>query len=89
MDPFTREPVRVVTRLTGLRLAALALAAIAWLAPARAGAADSVLTLEYKVKAGYLFQFAKFVEWPASAFPSADSPFVIGVLDRNEAVPIV
>ncbi|HRE84224.1 MAG TPA: YfiR family protein [Opitutaceae bacterium] len=40
--------------------------------------------LEYKVKAGYLFNFAKFVEWPAGAFPTPSSPFVIGVVDRGE-----
>ena len=35
---------------------------------------------EYEVKAAFLFNFAKFVEWPAGAFPKNDSPFVIGVL---------
>jgi YfiR/HmsC-like len=44
-------------------------------------------SLEYKVKAGYLFNFAKFVEWPASAFPATNSPFVIAVLDTGEATP--
>lgn len=29
---------------------------------------------EYDVKAAYLFNFAKFVEWPESAFPDADAP---------------
>lgn len=29
---------------------------------------------EYDVKAAYLFNFAKFVEWPESAFPEADAP---------------
>ena len=45
--------------------------------------------LEYKVKAGYLFNFAKVVEWPAASLPAPDSPFVIGVLDRGEALPVV
>lgn len=49
--------------------------------------ADSELALEYKVKAGYLFNFARFVEWPKSALPSAESPIVIGVLDTGEALP--
>src|SRR3954468_16368142 len=35
---------------------------------------------EYQVKAAYLFNFAKFIEWPASAFPSEQSPFAIGVV---------
>ena len=28
---------------------------------------------EYQVKAAFLFNFAKFVEWPADAFPGADA----------------
>lgn len=35
---------------------------------------------EYQVKAVFLFNFTQFVEWPASAFASPDSQFVIGVL---------
>jgi YfiR/HmsC-like len=38
---------------------------------------------EYEVKAVYLFNFAKFVEWPQSAFADANTPFVIGVLGRD------
>lgn len=35
---------------------------------------------EYQIKAAFLFNFAKFVEWPERAFARADSPIVIGVL---------
>lgn len=35
---------------------------------------------EYQVKAVFLFNFANFVDWPASSFPEATTPFVIGVL---------
>ena len=42
--------------------------------------ADEVERLEYKVKAAFLFNFAKFVEWPATAFQTNDSPLVIGIL---------
>ncbi len=54
-----------------------------------AGEADPQVTLEYRVKGGYLYNFAKFVEWPAGSFPSPDSPFVIGVLDGGQALPIL
>jgi hypothetical protein len=37
-------------------------------------------SLEYKVKAAYLFNFAKYVAWPSSAFSSPDAPITIGVL---------
>jgi hypothetical protein len=36
--------------------------------------------LEYQVKAAFLFNFLKFVEWPAAA---NDSPWVIGVLGHD------
>jgi hypothetical protein len=36
--------------------------------------------LEYQVKAAFLFNFLKFVEWPPV---SGDAPWVIGVLGRN------
>lgn len=38
---------------------------------------------EYKLKAAFIYNFAKFVEWPASSFPNAGSPIVIGVLGGN------
>ena len=34
----------------------------------------------YTVKAAYLLQFARYVEWPADAFAAPESPWVIGVL---------
>ena len=38
---------------------------------------------EYQVKAAFLFNFAKFVEWPANAFSDTNTPFVIGVLGQD------
>jgi hypothetical protein len=35
---------------------------------------------EYEVKAAFLLNFAKFVDWPAAAFQDGGSPIVIGVL---------
>jgi hypothetical protein len=35
---------------------------------------------EYKLKAVFLFNFTQFIEWPSSAFASAGSPFIIGIL---------
>jgi hypothetical protein len=58
------------------------------LAPFGLGGAESA-ALEYKVKAGYLFNFAKYIEWPTNAFRSTNSPFVIGVLDAAEASPVL
>jgi hypothetical protein len=38
---------------------------------------------EYQVKAAFLFNFAKFVEWPPDAFSSPDQPIGICVLGQN------
>jgi hypothetical protein len=33
--------------------------------------------VEHQVKAGFLYNFVKFIEWPAAAFPTRDSAFTI------------
>lgn len=38
---------------------------------------------EYQIKAAFLYNFAKFVEWPAQAFARPTSPIIIGVLGEN------
>jgi hypothetical protein len=38
---------------------------------------------EYSVKAAYLFNFAKFVEWPPKTFSDAKAPFLIGILGED------
>jgi hypothetical protein len=48
----------------------------------RAGAQDSQPT-EYQIKAAFVFNFAKFIEWPRTALPTPSSPMVIGVLGDN------
>src|SRR5437763_797056 len=35
---------------------------------------------EYAVKAAFIYNFAQFTQWPADAFTSDDSPFVIGIV---------
>lgn len=40
-------------------------------------------TDEYKLKAAYLFNFAKYVEWPSGRLPAPDSPIVLGVLGAD------
>src|SRR6202163_2091297 len=41
---------------------------------------DSSESSEYLIKAGFIYNFAKLVEWPTSAFAQQDSPIVIGIL---------
>lgn len=92
LPPLPLPPDRPAgrARTSGLkRLAGLVVAwVILFLAPLLRGA-DSASALEYKVKAGYLYNFGKFVEWPSTAFRAPDSPFVIAVLDDGEAQPVI
>lgn len=37
--------------------------------------------VEYQVKAAFLYNFAKFTDWPDEAFPSKDSAFTICLTD--------
>jgi hypothetical protein len=47
-----------------------------------AGAQGQTLD-EYQVKAAFLYNFAKFVEWPAQTFQSTSQPIAICVLGQN------
>jgi hypothetical protein len=46
-------------------------------------AAQSGAPTEYQVKAAFLFNFTKFVEWPATAFADPRAPIVLGVLGED------
>lgn len=39
---------------------------------------------ESQVKAAFLFNFAKFVEWPAQSFAESNSPIVVGLVGDGE-----
>lgn len=51
--------------------------------------AEAPASTEYKVKASYLFNFARFVEWPAAAFPAGNSPLTIGILGDDPFGPFL
>jgi hypothetical protein len=42
---------------------------------------------EYRIKAAYLYQFGRYIEWPPKSFPAADSPFIIGVMKQDPILP--
>jgi len=54
-----------------------------WTPTADAQAGDAPDSSEYLIKAGFIYNFAKFVEWPSAAFSQPDSPIVIGVLGTD------
>jgi hypothetical protein len=42
---------------------------------------------EYVLKAGFLYNFAKYVDWPVDAFEKDDSPIIIGVAGKDPFGP--
>jgi hypothetical protein len=62
-----------------LRLIAACLLCTALVTPSRAQTASSNSS-EYLIKAGFTYNFAKLIQWPANAFPQPNSPIVIGIL---------
>jgi len=65
------------------RLAILILAisvSLGWTGETGAQVSDPSDSSEYLIKAGFIYNFAKFVEWPSTAFTEAESPIVIGVV---------
>jgi hypothetical protein len=47
-------------------------------------AAESAsVSREYQIKAAFLYNFTKFVEWPPRRFAAPESPIVIGILGDN------
>jgi hypothetical protein len=62
-------------------LPAVAAVAVAALLPGGALLADQ--PTEYQVKAAFLFNFAKYVDFPKGTFRDASAPIVIGVLGSD------
>ena len=49
--------------------------------------AQSRKSTEYDVKAAYIYNFGKFIRWPASISPASNEPFAICVLGKNPFGP--
>ena len=64
---------------SGISLAQLGVT-LFWAPMAFPEASDGASSLEYNVKAAYLLNFTKFVEWPPSAFADANAPLTICIL---------
>jgi hypothetical protein len=47
------------------------------------GAGGAEAPTEYQVKAVFVYNFSRFVEWPPQSFTAPDEPFVIGVLGSD------
>jgi hypothetical protein len=60
-----------------------ALLGLAAALPFAATAQEDASVLERRVKGALLYRFIAYVEWPESAFPKPDSPFIIGILGND------
>lgn len=43
----------------------------------------TVYPSEYQVKAKYLYNFTRFVDWPDQTFSHSDTPYIIGILGED------
>src|SRR5690242_18007233 len=60
-------------------LTSLGIVALLWQTSVSAATPRS----KYETKAGYLLNFAEFIEWPAASFSNAKSPIVLGVVGKD------
>ncbi len=71
----------LIRRRTGRARLLAGILVLASLSAGRAaGETPSAPALEAQVKAAFLYNFAKFIDWPASVSLTPDKTFVIGVL---------
>lgn len=77
----------VLRRTLLLVLCGLGLAAGLTMGVRRMRAADTSnsdeQTVAYKIKAAFLLNFAKFVDWPETSFTNSAAPFVIGLVGED------
>lgn len=94
IDPLARSPASTVDGSGGRRLTAkrrptvscrwrLAILTHLFLGGLLLGKVWAAEFDEYAVKAAYLYNFAKFVEWPSEAFASDDAPLWICIAGAN------
>jgi hypothetical protein len=63
---------------------------LVWLAPllpCRASAQESPTSLERQVKAAYLLNFTRYVDWPAATFADSAAPVTLCLVGGDEAMP--
>jgi hypothetical protein len=80
LSPCPSGTRRPVVR-TGVLFAIIFLASCAGLMSSKAG---ETAPSEAQVKAAFLLNFPKYVEWPAASFPATNSPIVVGIMECEE-----
>src|SRR5258707_10127191 len=77
-----KRTIKLMFRRLAVLMVALSVS-LSWAPEASTQTRESSDSSEYLIKAGFIFNFAKFVEWPTAAFPQPDSPIVIGILGTD------
>jgi hypothetical protein len=66
-----------------LAVSSILLATVLFCDVPASGVSAAAASLEYDVKAAFLLNFTKFVEWPPGAFAAADAPLTICILGND------
>ena len=74
---------RAMARAAMVRLLTAVLAAVVFPCVATITNAETPALTEYQVKALFLFNFAKYVDWPPHAFADDSAPIVIGLVGQD------
>src|ERR1700722_916201 len=77
---FKKLSVRTGKRFGGLMVR---FGLMVLLLASNSGFGDEPSLTRYQVEAIFLFNFAKYVDWPAAAFPNVTAPITIGVVGTD------
>jgi len=80
-DPDALDPVTVMVGTAALGMAVLS-RQNCLAAPPKTGAAPIVAS-EYNLKAAFLLNFARFIEWPPESFSQVAAPLVIALIGED------
>ncbi len=91
MEVLTRPAEPREARCRGRTLARVAGLFLTIAAPilAQTDSPPSGGMLEYQIKAAFLYNFAKFVEWPAEKLGDGSAPIVIAVIGKDPFGPVL
>ena len=80
------DVLKLTTMMSGNRSVVIIVAvALIWVTVDRSASAQTpdAQSREYQLKAAFIYNFVKFIDWPAPALSSADDTFVVGVFDAD------
>jgi YfiR/HmsC-like len=80
---FTDRQAPMGARSMSTSMLRIAMLIVVFVSPVHLAWSQSSGTTSYEVKTAFLFNFAKYIDWPASSFASSKSPFTICVLGQD------